>query len=169
MATLFLTSERLKADFANDNVADEYIRSAILIVQQELVETIGDCLYGALEDKVADNTINGTPYQVLLDDYIVPFLEFNAMAELCVLTSFKTGNIGTFTNYDQNASNNELSTVKYIQNHWAQKGEFYRNRLLKYLDKNKSDFPEWNRCGCDGLTNPSDNSITKTNIWLGGK
>ena len=141
----FLSSERLKADLLNDNVADEYIRSAII------------------------TTISGTVYQELLDSYIVPFLEFCAMAELVLTTSFKVGNIGLYSNYDANANQNELSTVKYVEKHYRQKAEFYRNRMVKYLAKNKDSFPEYDVCGCDSITNPSTNTITKTGIWLGGK
>ena len=133
----FLSSERLKADLLNDNVADEYIRSAIITVQQDLTELLGDCLYSKLEEMVEDETINGTVYQELLDSYIVPFLEFCAMAELVLTTSFKVGNIGLFSNYDANANQNELSTVKYVEKHYRQKAEFYRNRMVKYLAKNK--------------------------------
>ena len=168
--TLFLSSERLKADLLNDNVDDSYIRSATIIAQRDLRELIGDCLYEALETKVDNDEIEDTIYQELLDNYIVPFLEFKAMGELCVLTSFKVGNIGLFTNYDQNANQNELNTVKYIENYWASKAEYYRNRLVKFLDKNADDVPEWKDCcNCGVITAPSRNNITRTGIWLGGK
>lgn len=164
----FLSSERLKADLLNDNVADEYIRSATVIVQRDLRELLGDSLYTALEDRVENQTVEDTIYQELLDSFIVPWMEFKAMGELCVLTSFKVGNIGVYTNYDQNANQNELPAVKYIQNYWAQKAEYYRNRLVKFLDKNVEYIPEW-KCNCDNITNPSHYSVVNTGIWLGGK
>lgn len=168
--TLFLSSERLKNDLLNDNVADEYIRSATIIAQRDLRELLGDCLYEALENKVESDELDGTVYQELLDGFIVPWLEFRAMGELCVLTSFKVGNIGVFSNYDQNANQNELGTVKYIQNYWAQKAEYYRNRLVKFLDRNADEVPEWKDCcNCGVITSPSHNNITRTGIWLGGK
>lgn len=168
--TLFLSSERLKADLLNDNVADEYVRSATIIAQRDLRELLGDCLYTALEGMVDDEHIDGTIYQELLDSYIVPWLEFRAMGELCVLTSFKVGNIGLYQNFDQNANQNELNTVKYIQNYWASKAEYYRNRLIKFLDQNADDVPQWKECGyCNAITKPSHNNITRTGIWLGGK
>lgn len=167
---LFLSSERLKADLLNDAVDDNYIRSATIIAQRDLRELLGDCLYEALENRVENNDIPDTVYQELLDGYIVPWLEFRAMGELCVLTSFKVGNIGVFTNYDQNANQNELGTVKYIQNYWSQKAEYYRNRLVKFLDKNADDVPEWkNCCNCGVITAPSRNRVSDTGIWLGGK
>lgn len=165
---LFLSSERLKNDLLNDNVDDNYVRSATIIVQRDLRELIGDSLYEKLEDMVDNDTIEGTPYQELLDSFVVPYLEFNAMAELCVTTSLKIGNIGLYQNFDQNANSTELPTIKYVQKHWEQKGEFYRNRLVKYLNQNKDKFPEYT-CSCQNLTNPSENSITKTGIWLGGR
>lgn len=164
----FLSSERLKADLLNDNVADENIKSAVIISQQDLMEMIGDSLYNKLAEMVTDGTIEDTPYQELLDSFIVPYLEFKAMSELCFITSYKVGNIGLYQNYDNNANSNELSTIKYVQHHWEQKGEFYRNRMIKYLNQNKDKFPEYT-CGCQNLTNPSENSITKTVLWLGGR
>lgn len=165
---LFLSSERLKADFANENLADEYIRSASFTAHNYLREAIGDNLYETLENMVADGSVTGTPYQTLLDDFVVPFLEFTTMGEMCVPTSFKTGNIGVYSNYDQNANQNELPTVKYVEKYWQQRSEFYRNRMLKWLDKNTESIPEW-KCSCDQLTNPSNNHVTKTGLWLGGR
>lgn len=167
---LFLSSERLKADFANQNLADEYIRAATITSQNYLRELVGDCLYEALEYKVNNDEIEGTIYQTLLDDFIVPYLEFSVMGEMCVPTSLKQGNIGVFTNYDTNANSNELPSIKYVEAYWKQRAEFYRNRLVKYLDKNADDVPEWKDCcNCGVITAPSRNNITRTGIWLGGK
>ncbi len=166
----FLSSERLKSDLLNDSVSDEYIRSATIIAQRDLRELLGDCLYEALEAKVDNDELEGTIYKELLDGFIVPWLEFKAMGELCVLTSFKVGNIGVFTNYDQNANQNELNTVKYIENYWASKAEYYRNRLVKFLDKNADEVPEWKDCcNCSAITSPSHNNVVRTGIYLGGR
>ena len=168
--TLFLSSERLKADLLNDNVDDSYIRSATIIAQRDLRELIGDCLYEALETKVDNDEIEDTVYQELLDNYIVPFLEFKAMGELCVLTSFKVGNIGLFQNFDQNANSTELNSVKYIQEYWQQKSNHYRGRLIKFLDNNADDVPEWMQCcNCGVITSPSHNKIDGVGLWLGGR
>lgn len=167
---LFLSSERLKADLLNDAVDDNYIRSATIIAQRDLRELLGDCLYEALENRVENNDIPDTVYQELLDGYIVPWLEFRAMGELCVLTSFKVGNIGLYQNFDQNANLTELNSVKYIQEYWQQKSNYYRGRLIKFLDKNADDVPEWKDCcNCGVITAPSRNMVSDTGIWLGGK
>ena len=166
----FLSSERLKSDLLNDSVSDEYIRSATIIAQRDLRELLGDCLYEALENRVENNDIPDTVYQELLDGYIVPWLEFRAMGELCVLTSFKVGNIGLYQNFDQNANLTELNSVKYIQEYWQQKSNYYRGRLIKFLDKNADDVPEWKDCcNCGVITAPSRNMVSDTGIWLGGK
>ena len=164
-----LSSERLKADFANENIADEYIKSASITAHNYLREAIGDNLYGTLETMVEDGTLTETPYETLLNDFIIPYLEFTVMAEMCVLTSFKTANMGVYTNYEQNANQNELDTVKYVENYWAQRAEFYRNRMLKFLDKNSDSIVEW-KCGCtDEITPASRNNVVRTGIWLGGR
>lgn len=164
----FLSSERLKADLLNSNVSDEYIKSAVMIAQQELVELLGDTLYNKLTEMVSDGSIEDTPYQELLDSFIVPMLEFRSMAELCVITSYKVGNIGLYQNFDNNANSNELSTVKYIEKHWTDKAEFYRNRLVKFLERNTLAYPEY-KCSCENLSGPSDNKVVNTGIWLGGR
>lgn len=167
---LFLSSERLKADFANQNLADEFIRSATITSQNYLRELIGDCLYGALEARVVDEDLQGTAYQTLLDDFVVPYLEFSVMGEMCVPTSLKQGNIGVFTNYDTNANSNELNTVKYVEQYWKQRSDFYRNRLVKWLDRNADEIPEWKQCcNCSAVTPPSRDRVANTGIWLGGK
>ena len=89
----FLSSERLKADLLNDNVADEYIRSAIITVQQDLTELLGDCLYSKLEEMVEDETINGTGYQELLDSLKTGYASIgyargrNTIVKLCKFLS----------------------------------------------------------------------------------
>ena len=163
----FLSSERLKADLLNSNVSDEYIKSAVIISQQDLMEMIGDSLYNKLAEMVTDGTIEDTPYQELLDSFVVPYLEFKAMSELCFITSYKVGNIGLYQNYDNNANSNELSTVRYVQKHWEDKAEYYRNRLIKFLNRNLDLYPEF-KCNCENLSGPSDNKVVNTGIWLGG-
>lgn len=163
----FLSEQRLKADLLHDNVSGEYIRPAMITGQTVyLKETLGDSLYNTIEGMVSGGTVP-QPYKALLDDYIIPYLEFLVMAEITMNVSFKVRNLGVVTTNDTNATQSSMENTKYFQNYYQGKAEFYENRLRKYLTINAEDFPEYKVCDCnDQITNPKGS--TYGGIYLGG-
>lgn len=171
----FLSENRLKADLLHDNVSGEYIRPAMITAHTVyLKETLGDRLYKALENYVvaeANNEEMPEQYKTLLDDYIVIYLEFLVMAEITMNTSFKFRNLGIVTTTDTNANQVPLEDVKYYQNYYRSKSEFYENRLVKYLKRNTDLFPEYMVCGdgCDKENVTEPKNSTYGGLYLGGE
>lgn len=163
----FLSETRLKNDLLHDNVSGEYIRPAMITGQTVyLKEALGDSLYSRIEALVSDGTVP-QPYKALLDDYIIPYLEFLVMAEITMNVSFKVRNLGVVTTNDVNATQTTMENTKYFQNYYQSKAEFYENRLRKYLTLHAEDYPEYKVCGCDGqITNPKGS--TYGGLYLGG-
>lgn len=163
----FLSEQRLKNDLLHDNVSGEYIRPAMITGQTVyLKEALGDSLYSTIEGMISEGSVL-EPYKTLLDDYIIPYLEFLVMAEITMNVSFKVRNLGVVTTNDVNATQTTMENTKYFQNYYQSKAEFYENRLRKYLTIHTDDFPEYKVCGCnDQITNPKGS--TYGGIYLGG-
>ena len=163
----FLSEQRLKNDLLHDNVSGEYIRPAMITGQTVyLKEALGDSLYSTIEGMISEGSVL-EPYKALLDDYIIPYLEFLVMAEITMNVSFKVRNLGVVTTNDVNATQTTMENTKYFQNYYQSKAEFYENRLRKYLTLHTDDFPEYKVCGCnDQITNPKGS--TYGGIYLGG-
>lgn len=163
----FLSEQRLKNDLLHDNVSGEYIRPAMITGQTVyLKEALGDSLYNTIEGMISEGSVL-EPYKTLLDDYIIPYLEFLVMAEITMNVSFKVRNLGVVTTNDVNATQTTMENTKYFQNYYQSKAEFYENRLRKYLTLHTDDFPEYKVCGCnDQITNPKGS--TYGGIYLGG-
>lgn len=162
----FLSEQRLKADLLHDNVSGEYIRPAMITGQTVyLKEAIGDSLYSKLVELVSDGNVP-EPYKTLLEDYVIPYLEFVVMGEITMNVSFKVRNLGIVTTNDTNATQVSMENTKYFQNYYQSKAEFYENRLRKYLSMS-DDYPEYKTCGCEGqVTSPKGS--TYGGIFLGG-
>lgn len=163
----FLSEQRLKADLLHDNVSGEYIRPAMITGQTVyLKEALGDSLYSTIEGMISEGSVL-EPYKTLLDDYIIPYLEFLVMAEITMNVSFKVRNLGVVTTNDVNATQTTMENTKYFQNYYQSKAEFYENRLRKFLTLHVEDYPEYKVCGCnDQITNPKGS--TYGGIYLGG-
>lgn len=153
--TRLITTTELKTDgFINANMENEYLYSAIDEAQDVFLrEIIGDTLYNALQGMVEEETLTGD-YQVLLNDYVKIYLKYKVLSLLCVPLTFKLRNAGVVSQYSNEINTTSVTDTKYIESFYAQKADFYANRLTKYLTKNCNSFPEY-RCSCDNITPPN--------------
>lgn len=163
---IFLLSEqRLKTDFLNDNVDSALVLSAIQTAQDiYLRQTLGDSLFETICELVENNSVV-EPYKTLLDDYIIVYLEYLAMSELCVTSTFKLGNIGVAQAYDTNVNTQSIQNVKYLESFYKQKASTYENRLVTYIQQNINYFPEY--LDTNTVTTAKESTL-QTGIYLGG-
>lgn len=160
-----LSEQRLKKDFLNDNIASELILPSIQTAQDiYLRQTLGDSLLDKICSLVRENELE-EPYKTLLDDYIIIYLEYLAMAELCVPSTFKLGNIGVAQNYDSNVNTSTIQNVKYLESYYKQKASFYENRLTTFIQQHCNLFPEYNTI--TDVTVSSESTL-QCGIYLGG-
>ena len=96
----------------DDNITGKLLLPAIKLAQDiELTEALGEKLVDSIKIKVDEDTIGDTAntmYSVLLEDYIQPFLCYQALGNLVFLGGTKTANIGTVETTDTNI----INTVK---------------------------------------------------------
>lgn len=161
----FLSEQRLKADLLHENVGGEYIRPSMITAHTiYLKELIGDSLYNTLEKAVENQDVKDQ-YKELLDNYIIPFLEFTVMAELTMNVAFKFRNLGIVNTSDVNAAQVGIEQTKYFQNYYHSKSEYYANRVKRFLTLNREKFPEYTECGgCEQVTAPKNS--TYGGLWL---
>ena len=160
-----LSEKRLKADFLNDNIASELILPSIQTAQDIFLrQTLGDSLLDKICNLVRDNELE-EPYKTLLDEYIIIYLEYLTMAELCVPSTFKLGNIGIAQAYDSNINTSIIQNVKYLESYYKQKASFYENRLTTFIQQHCNLFPEYR----DTTTvTTAQESTLQCGIFLGG-
>ena len=160
-----LSEQRLKKDFLNDNIASELILPSIQTAQDiYLRQTLGDSLLDKICSLVRDNELE-EPYKTLLDEYIIIYLEYLAMAELCVPSTFKLGNIGVAQNYDSNVNTQTIANVRYLESYYKQKASFYENRLTTFIQQHYNLYPEYNTVS--DVTVSSESTL-QCGIYLGG-
>lgn len=160
-----LSEQRLKKDFLNDNIASELILPSIQTAQDiYLKQTLGSALYDIICELVENNSVV-EPYKTLLDDYIIIYLEYLAMAELCVPSSFKIGNIGVAQAYDNNVNTQSIQNVKYLESFYKQKASTYENRLVTYIQQNINYFPEY--LATNEVVTAKESTL-QTGLFLGG-
>ena len=165
MTVYLLSEQRLKADFLNDNIASELILPSIQTAQDiYLRQTLGDSLLDKICVLVREDELT-EPYQTLLDEYIIIYLEYLAMAELCVPSTFKLGNIGVAQAYDTNVNTQTIQNVKYLESYYKQKASFYENRLTTFIQKHYNLYPEYNTVS--DVTVSSETTL-QCGIYLGG-
>lgn len=160
-----LSEKRLKADFLNDNIASELILPSIQTAQDIFLrQTLGDSLLDKICNLVRDNELD-EPYKTLLDEYIIIYLEYLAMAELCVPSTFKLGNIGVAQAYDNNVNTQTIQNVKYLESYYKQKASFYENRLTTFIQQHYNLYPEYKTVS--DVTVSSESTL-QCGIYLGG-
>lgn len=165
MSVYLLSEQRLKADFLNDNIASELILPSIQTSQDiYLRQTLGDSLLDKICSLVRENELE-EPYKTLLDDYIIIYLEYLAMAELCVPSTFKLGNIGVAQAYDSNVNTQTIQNVKYLESYYKQKSAFYETRLTTFIQKHYNLYPEYNTVSDVTVSNES---TLQCGLYLGG-
>ena len=93
----------------DDNITGKLLLPAIkLAMDIELTEALGENLVDSLKMMVYDETINesgNTMYLTLLDEYVQPFLCYQALGNIVFLGGTKTANIGTVETTDTNIVN----------------------------------------------------------------
>lgn len=164
--TNIITIDELKNSVFNANVDDEYIQPALTEAQSiYLREILGDSLLNAVINKINDGTLAGH-YQILVNDYIKPYLTYVVQSLIVVPINFKIRNAGIVSQFDNGFSTSTMKDTQYLKDYYDGKAEFYGNRLTEYLKKNASDIVEY-RLSASNVTNPTT-SQNVTNIFLGG-
>lgn len=165
-----ISEETLKKEgLLDDNLWGGYITPSIKLAQDKGLQTlIGGPLYEKICDLVSDGTIKDEKnfnYKFLLDEFVIPYLLWQTMAECAVPISWKFKNQGLVeANTDWN-TRPSMKDFQYIVQKYENDAVFYGNRLTDYLKANSHEYPEYKKHICGKMT-PNNNQY-KTGLYLG--
>ena len=133
----------------NGNVdTDKFIQNIRYAQDAKLRPIIGDDLLAKLEADIIAGTLAGD-YLALVNDQIKDYLTYSAASDYIALAAYSVDNGGInryLPNNGTTADSNEIERLIAITEN---KAEFYGQRLIKYLDENKSKFPEYKGSSTD--------------------
>lgn len=157
----------------DDNLSGKILLPAIkLAMDVDLTEALGDRLVDALKFKVFEETIDdsaNTMYSILLNDYVQPFLCYQAVANTVMLGGTKTANMGTVETSDTNVTNVLKANRDLVKEGYLHYARHYLKRMQAWVKAHRDAFPELEEChNCDGQMASHLNSASGAPLWLGG-
>ena len=169
---VLLTSEnRIKSiSPLSDNLAGKYILPTIKIVQDvHLRTTIGSCLLTALQQMIAEGTINDEKnliYKDLLDNYIQPYMAHQVLSEIVELVANKIVNAGVMQMSDEHQNNSYRPDKNDLKLTYLRHADSYKRLLQEFLLANSAAFPELTECECSRIKENLHTAYSG-GIWLG--
>jgi len=125
------------------NVPDGIVLPIIRKVHDiELEPTIGDGLLKALETKKAAGTLTSGNYFTLYNEYVIDVLCYATMAELVLLSSYQIYTKGLVKKSDTFQDSLNYEEIERISDKYKQDMESYKSRMMRFLDKYKSNYAE---------------------------
>ena len=170
----FISEQYLKTNTAiNDNVDSGELRFCILTAQNiNVQETLGQELYEKIMNDVSAGTI-ANQYKFLLDQYIVPattqWAYYHGLDNFFV----KWVNVGLVQNRNEQGSNVDIRTFKWLKDNARSTAEFYDQNMRRYLCAKSNLFPEYNVVKIEkiqpqrGSANRRSIAMKPTNFWPG--
>lgn len=146
MKNVLLTNDSLIKSTTNifDNVNGNYLLPSIKLSQDiDLEETIGTELLRKLQSDVYNNKFE-EKYKTLLDDYVVPFLNYSSIVRLIPTVAFKITNAGVVKTDDEKMTSVSSIEVDKVESEYRHIADTYKRKLQNFLIANSSDYPELN-------------------------
>jgi len=146
MTNTLLVSEKHIKNYSiiEHNVDGKVLKPVLINVQEtQLKAILGKELYQDVIDAVNTSQNDSIPIadtvKEMLDDYIVPFLVFAALADFIVINNYKLSNKGLMKLNDNGATTATAQELEYVKNYYDNYLSTYKNNLIQYLkDRNLS-------------------------------
>ncbi len=159
--TTFLTVDYLKEITSVSQSVDVNTLAPFIPIGEEL--WINDVLGTALKDSLITMIENGTlsgVSETLVEDYIIPASAWSCYFEASPFLMYRTENRGITKKFSENSQPLDKAEFTLFRQSINDKMSFYRNRLIQYLEDNKTTFTLW-RC-------TDSNRINKDKDFSGG-
>lgn len=165
-----ISDEILKSEgLIDDNLFGGYLKPSIQLAQDKGLQTlIGGPLYETICDMVGNDSIKdqvNQKYKFLLDEYIIPYLMFQTLAECAIPISWKFKNQGLIEANTEWTSRPYMKDFQYVVQKYENDAVFYGNRLTDYLNANSNEYPEYRRHICGKMK--ANSNQYKTGLYLG--
>jgi hypothetical protein len=125
------------------NVPLEMLTPSICAVQDLYVHPIlGDTLYYKLKADKKASTLSGI-YLDLVNNYILDILIYGVMADYVIDSTYQNYTKGVTKKRDDFADSTSYDELEKISDRHKNKMDSYLQRLVNYLQNNKTLFPEY--------------------------
>ena len=145
--TILLVSENFLRTTTqiSDNLQSKFLIAAIKTAQEEHYQTIiGETLYNKLLNLVETGEISD-PENIHYNNLLQKsqrFISFQAIVELCLISTVKIDNIGLNRTHDDKVDTLSLDDTFRMRAHYQNQADFYCKRLQMWLLDNRSNLPE---------------------------
>ena len=143
--TLMISATRLKKDTAlGGSVDDNLIMPYILLAQDmNILPVLGTDLYDKLKSEVQAGTLAGA-YKTLMETYIQPALVQFSFSQLAPYLRLRfVNNAVVVMGATEQSSSATYDDIKPLMDTATDAAEFYRQRMISYLQNNTSSFTEY--------------------------
>ena len=145
MAKVLLISDKDVKIFTNldGNIDPDFITPQINAAQDiELERILGTALLVKIQNEIDADTLAGV-YEYLVDEYIKPCLSWYTVAYLIPFHAYNVDKKGLFKHQSETSVTPDKSEIDYLRSIAESKGQFYGDRMKKYICANNSDYPEY--------------------------
>ena len=163
--TLFISTDRIKKDTAlGGSVDDNLLLPYILMAQvRYILPVLGTDLNNKLISDIQGSSLSGA-YLTLLQTYIQPALVQFAFATVLPFLRLRMVNNSVVTMSSEQGSSVSHEELKPLINASMDQAEFYRERLIDYIQNNTSSFPEYSTNTGADLTPTTQNYYAGLNL-----
>ena len=163
--TLYISTHRLKMDTSlGGSVENNILLPYILMAQDKyILPVLGTDLNNKITTDINNTSLTGD-YLTLLQTYIQPALVQFAYATCLPFIRLRIVNNSVVTMNTEQGSAVSHDELKPLINASLDMGEFYRERLIDYIQNNTSLFPEYSTNTGADLTPTSQNYYAGLNL-----
>lgn len=143
MAQLILSEKYIRANsIINNNVDMKLLTPLIITIQDwKLRPLLGSNLYDEIITETTPGGTLTTPNAVLVNEFILPCLNWYLVAECLVSLKFRLMNKGIMESSSDNSSQSSTDDLKFIENRYSSLAESYGNNMTKYIRANPTLYP----------------------------
>lgn len=145
MKAILITNDEIKRfSPIKGNLDDDKLSVYIEIAQEiHLQNYLGTKLYEAIQTYALTDTMP-TDYENLIDKYIKPMLMRWALVEFMPFAPFTIANGGVYKHNSENSTTISDDEIRDLTSRYEIVAMHYTQRLVDYLCKNSTLFPEFN-------------------------
>lgn len=136
------------------NVDPVLIESDILLAQERYIkDALGYKLYDEIvaqfeggQDSDSDTDPLSSVNQTLLETYIRPALARYVIYEAIPTMHLDIGSQGIMKNFTDYSHQHSKGDVSYLRDVMLNKADFFRDRMIKFIEDNIADYPLYKEC-----------------------
>lgn len=163
---IWISTDYFKTVTHTSNDLDENkLQNSIKAVQDLYVQPVlGTDLYNKINSDITGSTLTGN-YQTLVNTWVAPYLAWQTLGDAVKFWAVRIGNGGVFRRSGETSTALDQGEISALTNAAKQKAEFYKARLISYLQHNNSLFPEYSSNSNEDISPRNHNHSSA--IYLG--